>query len=59
MKGQERHDRPKEILDVLGLGLVTASGVGFLLLGEALGGSLGFEVGTNALDGRCRCPHAS
>ena len=35
MKGQERHDRPQEILDVLGLGLITASGVGFLLLGEA------------------------
>ena len=50
MEGQERHDRPVEVLDVLGLGLLPASGVGFLLLGEALGGSLGFEFGTNTLD---------
>ena len=59
MKGQERHHRPEEVLDVLGLGFVTASGVGFLLLGETLGGPLGFEFGTNAFDGRRRCPHAS
>ena len=58
MEGQERHDRPVEVLDVLGLGLLTASGVGLLLLGEALGGSLGFEFGTNPVDGRRRCPNA-
>ena len=37
MEGQERYDRSKEILDILDLGLLPASGVGFLLLGEALG----------------------
>ena len=36
MKAQERHHRPVEILDVLSLGLVTASGVGLLLLGKPL-----------------------
>ena len=51
MEGQERHDRPEEVLDVLGLGFFTAAGVGLFLLGEALGGSLGFEFGTNAVDG--------
>jgi hypothetical protein len=58
MKAQERHDRPVEVFNVLGLSLVTASGVGLLLLGEALGGSLGIKVGTNAVDGRCWCPNA-
>jgi hypothetical protein len=33
MKGQERFDRAKEILNVLGLGLFTAAGIGFLPLG--------------------------
>ena len=47
MKAQERDHRPQEVFDVLGLGLVTAAGVGLLLLGEALRGSLGFEIGTN------------
>ena len=56
---QERHDRPQEVFDVFGLGLVTASGIGFLLLGEALGESLGFEFDTNPLDGGCRCPNSS
>ena len=59
MKGQEHHHRPKEVFNVLGLGFLTASGVGFLLLGETLGGSLGFEIGPNPLDGRCRCPNAT
>jgi hypothetical protein len=59
MKAQEHNNRPVEIFNVLGLGLVTAASVGFLLLGKTLRGSLGFEVGTNALDGRCQCPHAS
>ena len=56
---QERHDRPVEVLDVLGLDLLPASGVGFLLLGEPFGGTLGFEVGTNPLDSRLRYPNAS
>ena len=34
MKGQKRDHRPQEILNVLNLGLLTASGVGFFLLGE-------------------------
>jgi hypothetical protein len=39
VKAQKRNHRPEEVLDVLCLGLVTASGVGFLLLGETLRGS--------------------
>src|SRR5262249_51198453 len=34
MKAQERHDRPVKVFDVLGVGLLTAAGIGFLLLGE-------------------------
>lgn len=52
MKAQKRDDRPQEALDVLGMGLIPPSGVGFLLLAEALCGSLGFEIGTNSFDGR-------
>jgi hypothetical protein len=48
MKRQERHDSPVEIINVLGLGLVTASGVALLLFGEALRGSLGFEFGVGS-----------
>jgi hypothetical protein len=59
VEGQERHDRPVEVLDVLGLGLVTAAGVGLLAPGVALRGPLCFEFGTDALDGRRRCPDAS
>ena len=58
MESQERDHRPLEIPDVLDLGLVTASSVSFLLLGEPFGGSFGFEVSTNALDGRLRRPNA-
>lgn len=59
VKAQERHDRSEELLDIFGLCFFSSPGVGFLLLGEALGGSLGFEIGTNALDGRRRCPDTS
>lgn len=59
VEGQERQDRSVEIFDVTGLGLLPASSAGFLLLGVAFGGPLGFEVGPDAFDGRCRCPHAS
>ena len=52
MKRQERQDCPEEVLDVLGLCLHTAAGVGFLLLGVALGGSFGFKIGPNPLNGR-------
>ena len=44
MKGQERHDRSVEIFNILGLGLLSTANVGFLLLGETFGGSLGGEV---------------
>src|SRR5437762_1571912 len=46
VKAQEPHDRPEEVFDVLGLGLFTASGIGFFLLRKALGGSFGFEFST-------------
>ena len=59
MEGQERHDRPVEVLDVHGLGLLSTAGVGFLLLNESFGGSLGFEVGTNSFNGRSRSPDSS
>ncbi len=59
VKSQERQDRPEEIFNVHGLGLLSTANVGFLLLGVPLSGALGFEVGSNALDGRCRCPYAS
>ena len=54
MKSQERNHRPEEVLDVLGLGLVTAAGVGLLAPGVAVRGPLGFEFRTNAADGRRR-----
>ena len=38
MKALEHHDGPVEVFNVLVLGLIAASGVGFLLLGEALCG---------------------
>jgi len=39
-----------------GSGLHPAAGVGFLLLGETLGGPLGYEFGPDPLDGSGRCP---
>ena len=58
MEGQERHHRSVEIFDVFGLGFVPASGIGIFAFGVSLGGSLGFEFGTNLVDGGCRCPNA-
>ena len=52
MKAQERHDRPVKVHNGHGLGFLTTESVGLLLLGEAFRGSLGVEVGTNAVDGR-------
>lgn len=52
MKTQEGDHRPKEILDVFGLGLLSASGVGLLLLDEALGGSFGIQFRPNPFDSR-------
>ncbi len=57
MKAQERHYRPEEVLDIVGLGLVTAAVVGFLPLGVALGTALDFEFGTNAFDGGSLCSY--
>jgi hypothetical protein len=51
MKGQERDHNSQEVLDVFGLGLVTAFGSGFLALGVGLGGTLGFQFGSNPLNG--------
>ncbi len=59
VEARERSDYPVEVLDVLGLALLTSSGVVVLLLGEALSRSFGFKVSTNLLDGRRRGPDAS
>ena len=59
MERQERQYRRMETLDVFRLSLIPASGVGFLAFGVPLGGSFGFEFGTNPLDGGCWCPNAS
>lgn len=59
MEGQERQYRLEEILDVLGLSLVPASGIGLLAFRIAFGGPLSFEFGPDLLDDRCRCPNAS
>src|SRR5207249_677038 len=59
MEGEKRPDRPEEVLDVLGLGLLPASGVGFLLLGEALGGPLGRQFSSKSVNGSGRCPDPS
>ena len=58
MKGQKLHHGSIEILDVFGLGLVTAAHIGFLPLGEPCRSSLGIQVCLDPFDGRCRCPHA-
>jgi hypothetical protein len=58
VNGQELQDRTVEIFDVFGLGFITASGVGIFAFCVSLGGSLGFEIGTDFLDGGCRCPDA-
>ncbi len=58
MKVQERHHCPYEILDVHSLDLLSSSGIDFLLLGKALRRSLGFEFGTNMLNGRRRGPYS-
>ena len=58
MKGEELHHRPVEVFDVFGLGFVPASGIGLFPFGVALGGSFGFEFGTNLVDGGCRRPNA-
>jgi hypothetical protein len=47
MEGEELNHCSVEIFDVFGLGLIPASGVGFFAFGIVIGGSLGFEFGTN------------
>jgi hypothetical protein len=51
VESQERHHRPEEVLDILGLDLLSAACVGRLPPNEALGGPLCFEFGTDAADG--------
>jgi hypothetical protein len=58
MKAQELDHCPQEILDVFGLRLFTAAGVGFFAVGMTFCGSLNFQFSTNPLDSRCRCPNA-
>jgi hypothetical protein len=58
VEAEEFQKRPVKIFNVLGLGLLSASGVCFLPIGEALRGSLRLEFGPNPLNGRSRCPHA-
>jgi hypothetical protein len=58
MEGQERQDRSVEVLDVAGLGLITAASIGCLAPGVPFGGPLRFEFSSNPFDGGCRCPHA-
>ena len=50
VKCQEGDHGPVEVLDVLGLNLLTAFGVGFFSFSEAFCGSLSFEIGTNLIE---------
>lgn len=58
MEGKERQHGFCEVFDVSLLDLLTSLGIGFFAFGEAFGGSLGFEFGTNPVDGRSWCPDA-
>lgn len=53
MEGQERQHGPVEILNVFGLGLVSASGIGFSFSDIRVGESFTFEFGFN-LGNDCR-----
>lgn len=59
MEGKERQDRSVEVLDVISMGLFTSASVALLPPCVPFGGPLGVEAGTNPVDGRRRCPHAS
>ena len=59
VESQKRHDRTKEVLDVLGLRLFTPASVGLLPLGVALCGPLRYRFGSNPFDGGRQCPDAS
>jgi hypothetical protein len=54
MEGEEQHDRPLEVLDILGLQRLTTPGCGLLPLRVAFGGPLGLQFGSNPVeeDGR-------
>lgn len=56
MEVEESHDCTQELLDVLGLGVLSPFGVGSLALGVAFGGPLGFQFGPDTVDGLRRCP---
>jgi hypothetical protein len=49
MESQERQDRTVEVLDVLGLGLVTAASLGCFALHMSRSRSLGVEFSTDAV----------
>ena len=55
---QESQHGRIEVFDVFGLGLIPASGIGIFAFRVSLGGSLGFKLRANLIDGRCRCPDA-
>ncbi len=50
MEGQKCEYGTVEVFDVFGLGFISASGVGLFAFGIPLGGSLGFEFGTDLVD---------
>jgi hypothetical protein len=56
VKGEGRQDRSQEIFDVFSLVLIPASEICFLLPCELFRRSLGFEVATNLVNRRRRCP---
>lgn len=59
MEVEEGHDCPKEILDVLGLDVLSPLGIRRSAFGVGLSGSLGFQFGPDTVDGLCRCPYTS
>jgi hypothetical protein len=52
MEAQEQDHGPQKVLDVLGLGFVTATSIGFLPFGETFCGTLGFDFSTDAFNRR-------
>src|SRR4051812_40211637 len=59
MKGKERYNCNGEILSVNSLNFIPSFGIGLFAFGEALSGSLGFELGTYLVDCHSRRPHAT
>ncbi len=57
MEGQKTHDRTIEILDILGLDLVTSLSSRLFPFCVLFRGSLGIEFRPNAINVGRRCPH--